>query len=112
LTFGFTVTFTLAVDAPYDAVIVAGVVVSTGNAPHAKIPLVDPAETITLGGKLIAGLLADRVTRTCPAGAADVRLTNPTPPCPPVTWLTFTVIEASAADDPLIVSGARSTVLS
>ena len=77
---GLIVTFALRVDAPYAAVIVAAVVDVTGDAPNENRPCVEPADTITFAGRLIAGLFADSVTSTCPAGAGAVRFTNPTPP--------------------------------
>lgn len=109
---GFTVTPTLAVDAPNAAVMVAGVVVVTGNALKEKIPDVEPAETNTFGGRLMAGLLADSVTSTCPAGAGAVRLTKPTPPWPPVNVFTLTVSDDNATEEPLIVRVLVSVVLS
>jgi hypothetical protein len=45
-------------------VIVAGVVVCTGNAPNEKSPFVLPADTVTSAGNVIAGLLLDNVTST------------------------------------------------
>jgi hypothetical protein len=40
------------------------VTASTGSALKAKMPLVVPSETVTLGGSVIAGLLLDRSTST------------------------------------------------
>ena len=57
-----------------------------------------PEDTITLAGTFSAGSLADRLISTCPAGAGAVSVTWATPPWPPVTELTFTVSDASAAD--------------
>jgi len=112
LTDGLIVTPALARDAPYVAVIVAGVTASTGSALKANRPFVVPAETVTLGGNVIDGLSLERLTSTCPGGAAAVRLTKPTPPCPPVSVFTFSVNDASAAGVPLIVNGARRTTSS
>ena len=92
--------------------IVAAVVDCTGSAPNETKPLVLPADTVTSAGSVIAGLLLARLTRTCPGGAAAVRLTKPTPPCPPDSVLTLTVSDDSAADVPLTVNGARSTTSS
>jgi hypothetical protein len=109
---GFTVTPTLAVELPKAAVIVAGVVAVTGNAPKENSPDVVPDETITFGGRLMAGLLADSVTSTCPAGAGALRLTKPTPPWPPVNVFTLTVNDDKDTEEPLMVSVLVSTVLS
>ena len=54
----------------------AAVVDVTGNAPNENRPCVEPADTITFAGRLIAGLFADSVTSTCPAGAGAVRFTT------------------------------------
>jgi hypothetical protein len=112
VTLGLTVTFALAVDDPNVAVIVACVVDVTGNAPNENNPCVEPDDTMTFGGRLIAGLFADSVTRTCPAGAAAVRLTKPTPPWLPVSVLTLSVSDDSDTDDPLMVNGLVSTTSS
>ena len=64
LTDGLIVTPALARDAPYVAVIVAGVTASTGNALKENRPLVVPAETVTLGGNVIDGLSLERLTST------------------------------------------------
>jgi hypothetical protein len=109
---GFTVTPTLAVDAPNAAVMVAGVGLVTGNAPKENSPDVVPAETITFVGRLMAGLLADSVTSTCPAGAGAVRLTKPTPPWPPVNVFTLTVSDDNDTEEPLIVRVAESVASS
>lgn len=100
---GLMVMPVLAVELPNAAVIVAGVVVVTGNAPKEKSPELEPADTRTFGGRLTAGLFADSVMSTCPAGAGPVRLTKPTPPWPPVNVLTFTVSEDNDTEEPLIV---------
>src|SRR6185503_3412326 len=109
---GFTVTLALAVDEPNAAVMVADVVCVTGKAPNENSPCVDPDDTMTFGGRLIAGLFADRVTSTWPAGAGAVRLTKPTPPWLPVSVLTFSVIDASDTAEPLIVNGLDNTTSS
>ena len=70
---GLMVMPVLAVELPNAAVIVAGVVVVTGNAPKEKSPELDPADTRTVGGRLTAGLFAESDTRTCPAGAGAVK---------------------------------------
>jgi hypothetical protein len=61
---GLIVTPALAVDVPNAAVMVAAVVVSTGDAPNAKRPVVVPSDTVRYAGRLIAGLLLDNVTST------------------------------------------------
>jgi len=109
---GLTVTPALAVDAPNAAVMVAAVVVVTGRALNEKTPDVVPEDTSTFAGTLTAGLLDDRLTRTCPAGAAEVRLTKPAPPWPPVKVLTLTVSDDNDTDDPLIVNVFASTTSS
>jgi hypothetical protein len=93
-------------------VIVAGVLDGTADARYENVPLVDPDEMVTSAGRLSAGCDADNVTSTCPAGAGAVRLTWPTPPWPPLSVVTFKVTDASEADVPFTVTGARSTVLS
>ncbi len=64
LTDGLIVTPALARDAPYVAVIVAGVTASTGSALNENRPLVVPAETVTLGGNVIDGSSLERLTST------------------------------------------------
>jgi hypothetical protein len=109
---GLTVTPAVAVELPKAAVMVTGVVVVTGNAPNENSPDVEPDEMVRSGGRLMAGLFAESVTSTLPAGAAAVRLTKPTPPCPPVNVLTLTVIDDNDTDDPLIVSVFESVASS
>jgi hypothetical protein len=87
---------------------VTGAVAFTGRAPNEKAPVVAPGEMFISGGTVIAGSLADSATTTNPAAAGALRVTYPTPLCPPVTVFEARVNDDKDADDPFTVIGTLS----
>ena len=88
---GDSVSVTLFVIPPNDAVIVTGVDVVTAVVDTMNEALVAPAGTITLAGVEAAALLLDSVTAAPPDGAALVSVTVPPVSLPPVTAGVFNV---------------------
>ena len=80
-----TVSVALAVAPSYVALMVAGVDAVTLVVLIEKVPLVDPAGTVTLAGTVAAAALLARVTTASPIGAAEVSVTVPTEAVPPIT---------------------------
>jgi hypothetical protein len=63
-----------------------------------KLALVPPAGTVTFAGTAAtAGLLLDSATTAPPVGAAELSVTVPTEPLPPVTLVGLSVKEESVA---------------
>lgn len=79
------------------AAIVAVVDAATWIVAIANDAVTAPGATVTVAGTLAALLLSLSVTANPPAGAADVSVTVPCAPFPPVTLAGFTETAESAA---------------
>ena len=88
---GLTVSVAVRVVAPWAPVIVTAVDAATELVVTAKLALVTPAATVTLGGTAAtAAFELERFTRSPPPGAAAVSVTVPVEPFPPTTVAGFT----------------------
>jgi hypothetical protein len=67
------------------AVIDTLVFAPTGNVVTLNVAVVAPAATVTIGGKVVAGLLVERFNHKPPDGAGLDRLTTPVVVDPPTT---------------------------
>src|SRR3954469_17564431 len=94
---GFTVRVAAFATPLEVAVMVTAVAVGTGFVVMAKLAVVAPAATVTDAGTAPAALLLARVTTAPPAGAAEVSVTVPVLPVPPITAVGFSVKAFSAA---------------
>src|SRR5579864_1732791 len=76
---------------------VTGVDVATALVVTAKVALVAPAGTVTVGGTLAAALLLESITCASPAGAGPLSVTVPVDDCaPPITPAGCNVSEETA----------------
>src|SRR5207249_3910176 len=88
---GVTVNTAVRVVAPWAPVIVTAVDAATELVVTAKLALVTPAATVTLGGTAAtAAFELERFTRSPAPGAAAVSVTVPVEPFPPTTVAGFT----------------------
>ena len=85
-------------------VIVAETVAGTGVVAIAKVPVDDPAVTVTVEGKVALVELDVRLTTEPPGPAAPLSVTVPVEPIPPATEVGETVTLSKVAG--VIVSGA------
>lgn len=72
-------------DAPYVPVIVAVVVVTTGNVVTINVAVVAPAAIVKFDGVTALALFEARVTNAPPAGAGAASVTVPVDAIPPAT---------------------------
>ena len=85
---------------PSVPVIVAVVVELTNVVVTVKLVLLDPADTVTLLGKLALELSLLKLTTVPPEGAAELRVTVPVELLPPVTLVGFRLTEERVTDPP------------
>lgn len=81
-----------------------GVDVATGMVTTLKVALVAPAETVTLGGTVAAGLLLESATCAPPAGAGPLSVTVPVAGTPPVTLAGLTLSAEAAGGSTVSVT--------
>ncbi len=96
-TAGLTVRVAVTVTAPAFAVITADVAVPTAVVVAEKVPLVEPAATVTVPGTVVEASPDVSVTAKPPVGAAPLRVTVPVEEVPPVTAVGATATAESTA---------------
>jgi hypothetical protein len=95
---GFTVSVVVRVTPAYVAVIVTAVLDATDDVVAANVAVVAPAAIVTLAGTFAAAvLLLVSDTTAPPDGAAELSVTVPVDPVPPVTLTGLTEIEDNVA---------------
>ena len=106
-----TVKVPLAVPPPNDPEIVTAVELETADVVTVKVPLVDPAATVTLAGSDAAAELSDSDTTAPPLGAAALSLAVPVDDAPPVTLVGLSVSDVSVTEGALVMLNAANSVV-